>query len=156
MCGTTWRGVASVHSQEADTVIVHGTVLTVDKNDSIAQAVAIRNGTVIAVGTDAAVLRLAGPKTRVIDLHGRTATPGMIDTHSHYAKSGASDLYGLKLDDTTTIAQIVARVKERVATAKAGEWILGRGWDGGKLAEKRYPLAADLDAISPQNPVQGW
>jgi hypothetical protein len=143
-----------VHSQQADIVIVHGTVLTVDRNDSIAQAIAIRNGTIIAVGTDAAVKKLAGPKTRVIDLHGRTATPGMIDTHSHYAENGASDLYSLKLDDATTIAQIVSRVKERVATAKPGEWILGMGWDEGKLAEKRYPLATDLDAISPQNPVR--
>ena len=144
---------ASLRSQQADMVLVHGTILTVDAKDSVAQALAVRNGGIIAVGTDAQIMKLAGKTTRVIDLHGRTATPGMIDTHSHYAEAGAEDLSLIKLDDATSIANIVARVKERVATAKPGEWVRGRGWDEGKLAERRYIYAADLDAVSPQNPV---
>ena len=69
-------------------VLVHGTVLTVDAKDSVAQAIAVRDGSIVAVGTDAQVMKLVGAKTCVLDMHGRTATPGMIDTHSHYAEGG--------------------------------------------------------------------
>jgi predicted amidohydrolase YtcJ len=144
---------ASLYAQQADMVLVHGTVLTVDSKDSVAQAIAIRSGGIIAVGTDAQIMKLAGKTTRIVDLHGRTATPGMIDTHSHYAEAGAEDLYLIKLDDATSIADVVARVKARVAAAKPGEWVSGRGWDQGKLAERRYVYASDLDAVSPNNPV---
>ena len=132
---------------------MHGTVLTVDAKDSVAQGIAVRGGRIVAVGTDAQVMRLAGAKTRVIDLHGRTATPGMIDTHSHYAEAGAEDLSLVKLDDAGSVVEIAGRVRERVGAAKAGEWVRGRGWDEGKLKERRYVYAADLDAVSPDNPV---
>jgi predicted amidohydrolase YtcJ len=147
-------GVAGAQARPAaDTVLVHGTVLTVDAKDSVAQALAVRGGRIVAVGADDAVMRLIGPGTRVIDLQGRTATPGLIDTHGHYGEAGSEDLYNITLSDATSIAEIVRRVKARVAKAKPGEWIVGRGWDEGKLAEKRYLYAADLDAVSPDNPV---
>ncbi|MDP9040031.1 MAG: amidohydrolase [Acidobacteriota bacterium] len=146
-------GCASSLAQQADMVLLHGTVLTIDARDSVAQAIAIRSGGILAVGTDAQILKLAGKTTRIVDLHGRTATPGMIDTHSHYAEAGAEDLYLIKLDDAAGIPDIVARVKARVALAKPGEWVRGRGWDDGKLAEHRYIYASDLDAVSPDNPV---
>jgi predicted amidohydrolase YtcJ len=98
-------------------------------------------------------MKLVGANTRVVDLHGRTATPGMIDTHSHYAEAGAEDLLNIRLSDASSIAEIVSRVQKRVAAAKPGEWIQGRGWDAGKLAERRNIYATDLDAVSPQNPV---
>ena len=144
---------ASLRAQQADMVLIHGTVLTVDAKDTVAQALAIRRGGIVAVGTDAQIMKLAGKTTRIVDLHGRTATPGMIDTHSHYTEAGAEDLYFIKLNDATSVADIVARVKERVAVAKPGEWVRGRGWDEGKLSERRYIYAADLDAVSPNNPV---
>jgi predicted amidohydrolase YtcJ len=153
LLGSTILCPAYLLSQQADMVLMHGTVLTVDATDSVAQAIALREGRIVAVGTDAQVMKLAGAKTRVIDLHGRTATPGMIDTHSHYAEAGAEDLFDIKLDDAASIADIVGRVQKRVAAAKPGEWVRGRGWDEGKLAERRYVYAADLDAVSPQNPV---
>lgn len=145
--------VASLYAQQADMVLVHGTVLTVDSKDTVAQAIAIRSGGIIAVGTDAQIMKLTGKTTRIVDLHGRTATPGMIDTHSHYAEAGAEDLYLIKLDAVPSIAEIVTLVKERVAAAKPGEWVRGRGWDEGKLAEHRYIYSSDLDAVSPNNPV---
>ena len=69
----------------------------------------------------------------------------MIDNHSHYAEAGAEDLYLIKLDDATSIPDIVARVKARVAVAKPGAYVLGRGWDQCKPAERRYIYASDLD-----------
>src|SRR5215470_1441815 len=139
----------------ADLVLVHGHILTVDANDSVAQAIAVRHGAIVKVGTDAEVLEFAGnaPGIRVIDLHGRTATPGLIDTHAHIADGGTEELYGIKLSDAASVAEIVARVKAKVALVKPGEWITGSGWDEGKLCEQRYVTVADLDAVSPNNPV---
>jgi predicted amidohydrolase YtcJ len=139
----------------ADLVLIHGHILTVDANDSVAQAIAVRHGVIVKVGTDAEVLEFAGnaPGARIIDLRGHTATPGLIDTHAHIADGGVEELYGIKLSDAASIAEIVARVKAKIALAKPGEWVTGSGWDEGKLAEHRYVTAADLDAAAPNNPV---
>jgi predicted amidohydrolase YtcJ len=139
----------------ADLVLIHGHILTVDANDSVAQAIAVRHGVIVKVGTDAEVLEFAGnaPGARIIDLHGHTATPGLIDTHAHIADGGVEELYGIKLSDAASVAEIVARVKAKIALAKPGEWLTGSGWDEGKLAEHRYVTAVDLDAVAPNNPV---
>src|SRR5215472_6509465 len=142
-------------SPSADLILLHGHILTVDGSDSVAQAIAIRHGIIVKVGTDAEVLEFAGdvPGMRVIDLHGHTATPGLIDTHAHIAAGGVGELYGVKLSDATSVAEIVSRVKAKIALVKPGEWVIGSGWDEGKLAERRYVTAADLDAVAPNNPV---
>jgi predicted amidohydrolase YtcJ len=79
--------------------LLHGHILTVDGKDSVAQALAVRHGIIVKVGTDAEVLELAGnaPGTRVIDLNGHTATPGLIDTHAHIAKAAVEELFGVRL-----------------------------------------------------------
>jgi predicted amidohydrolase YtcJ len=139
----------------ADLVLIHGHILTVDGNDSVAQAIAVGHGVIVKVGTDAEVLEFAGntPGIRIIDLHGHTATPGLIDTHAHIADGGVEELYGIKLSDAASVAEIVARVKAKTDLVKPGEWITGSGWDEGKLAEHRYVTAADLDAVTHDNPV---
>jgi predicted amidohydrolase YtcJ len=136
-----------------DLVLAHGVILTVDPHETVAQALAIRAGRIVAVGSDPQILALAGPRTQVIDLHGRTATPGLIDTHAHYAESGAGILLNVGLSDATSIAEVVRRVQARARTARPGEWIQGDGWDDGKFAEHRPIAAADLDAAAPNNPV---
>ena len=138
----------------ADLVLIHGHILTVDANDSVAQAIAVRHGVIVKVGTDAEVLEFAGnaPGTRIIDLHGHAATPGLIDTHAHIADGGVEELYGVKLSDAASVAEIVARVKAKIALVKPGEWVTGSGWDEGKLAEHRYVTATDLDAVAPTIP----
>jgi len=138
-----------------DLVLIHGHILTEDANDSVAQAIAVRHGVIVKVGSDAEVLDFAGkaPGTRIIDLHGRTATPGLIDTHAHIADGGVQEIYTIQLSETTSVGEVISRVKARVAQAKPGEWVTGFGWDEGKLAEHRYVTAADLDAVAPSNPV---
>ncbi|MBS0397301.1 MAG: amidohydrolase family protein, partial [Proteobacteria bacterium] len=140
-------------SLTAQIALVHGRIITVDAQDSLAQAVAIRDGRIMRVGTDAQVLALADSRTQIIDLKGRAATPGLIDTHAHISGGGWSDLYEIPLADAADVAEVVSRVKAAVAKAKPGEWVQGRGWDEGKLADHRYITAADLDAVSPVNPV---
>jgi hypothetical protein len=139
----------------ADRILVGGRVLTVDARDRIAEAIAIKDGRILAVGTTAEIERLAGPGTERIDLAGRTATPGLIDAHAHFSQGGLVRLTHLALGypDVKSIAELVARVGERAATLQPGEWVLGRGWDEGKYAERRMVTAADLDAVSGGHPA---
>ena len=115
----------------ADTILFNGRIITVDARDSIAEAVAVRDGKILAVGTSAAVMRTRGAATKMIDLKGRTATPGLIDTHIHLM--GADRLYSIELSNVKSVPEVVNLVRERVAKAKPGEWIQGTGWDEGKL-----------------------
>jgi predicted amidohydrolase YtcJ len=144
---------AAAHVPPAQLVLIHGTILTVDAADSTAQALAIRDGKIAAIGTSEEILRLAGPATRRIDLNGRTATPGLIDSHAHIAEGGLDEVYHVRLGDAASVAQAVQRVAAGIALLKPGEWLQGAGWDEGKLAERRYLTAADLDGVSPDNPV---
>ena len=142
-------------AQSADLVLVNGKVITVDSADRIAQAVAVRGQRIVAVGTDAEILKLAGPATRRVDLKGRAVTPGLIDAHLHFVSSGI-DRYGrldVGFNTAKSVADIVRLVGERARTTKAGGWVIGQGWDEGKLAERRYVTAADLDAVSGDHPV---
>jgi predicted amidohydrolase YtcJ len=134
-------------------ILFHGRILTVDSRDSVFQALAIRDGKIIAVGTDKEIMRLAGAATQRIDLHGRTATPGLIDSHAHIADAGVEQLYHVHLSDASTVAEVVRRVQAGLVALKPGEWLQGDGWDEGKLEERRYVTAADLDRVSPQNPL---
>jgi predicted amidohydrolase YtcJ len=135
----------------SDLILLNGKIITLDARDSIVQAMAIHNGRITMVGGNDEI-RMAAPKdARVIDLHGRTATPGLIDTHCHFGETAA--LYGIELSRITNISEAVALVRQKVAASKPGEWITGAGWDEGKLSEHRYIHAADLDKVAPDNPV---
>ena len=107
------RGVQPEAQAPADTVLINGTVLTVDRADSVAQAVAITGGKIAAVGTTAQIKAMAGPKTEVIDLRGRAVTPGLIDTHVHF--SAAASLFTVDLGDADvkSIEEVKKRVRRR-------------------------------------------
>jgi hypothetical protein len=139
----------------ANLILVNGRVLTVDSADRVVQAVGIAGNRVAAVGTTAEVERAAAPNARRIDLAGRTVTPGLVDAHIHFSGGGADRLYVLDLSypNVKRIADVVAAVRAKAATVTKGTWIQGRGWDEGKLAERRVITAKDLDAASPDNPV---
>ena len=133
----------------ADLVLLNGTVITVDPRDTIAQAVAIREGRIAFVGTTAEARKHVGPSTRVVDLAGRTATPGLIDTHVHFSEPADT----LDLGDARSMDDVIARVRARAATVPPGTWVRGGGWDEGKLKERRYITAADLDKAAPEHPI---
>jgi len=139
----------------ADLLLVNGRVLTVDSTDRVAQAVGIAGNRIIVVGTTAEVERAAAPNARRIDLAGRTVTPGLLDAHAHFSDGGAERLYVLDLSypNVKSVPDVATAVGSKAAAAPKGTWIQGRGWDEGKLAERRVITAKDLDAASPNNPV---
>jgi predicted amidohydrolase YtcJ len=139
----------------ADLLLVNGRVLTVDSADHVAQAIGIAGNRIVAVGTTAEVERLAAPNARRIDLTGRTVTPGLLDAHAHFSDGGAERLYVLDLSypNVKSIPDVAAAIRTKAAATPKGTWIEGRGWDEGKLAERRVITAKDLDAASPNNPV---
>lgn len=143
----------SAGSVFADRVLLGGRIITVDAANSVAEAVAIKDGRILAVGTSARIRELVGPGTETIDLHGLTATPGLLDAHCHFSGGAVDALYVLDLSypAVKSIGDVTARVKAEAA--KPGEWIQGRGWDEGKLVERRYIYASDLDAVAPDRPA---
>jgi hypothetical protein len=138
-------------SSSSDLILINGKIITVDAHDSIAQALSIHNGKIVAVGSNDQIRKLAPKDAQVIDLHGRTATPGLIDSHCHFDETDR--LYGIELSTITKISEAVELVRKKIASGKPGEWIQGSGWDEGKLSDKRYITAPDLDKVSPDNPV---
>ena len=147
----TFAGTAA--AQTPDLILLNGKILTVDAKDSVVEAVAIAKGKIVAVGSSAEIQRRAGSATQVVDLHGLTATPGLIDTHGHFAASGVDELFSVVLNDAQRVSDVQAKIRAKVAQLKPGEWLVGAGWDESKLAERRYLLASDLDKITPNNPV---
>ena len=138
-----------------DLILHNGRIITVDAADRVMEAIAITDSKIVAVGTDADVLKLAGARTRRVDLKGRAVTPGLLDAHAHFSGSGGDALFVLDAGypNVKSIKDIVDSVRGRAAGLKPGEWIQGRGWDEGKFAERRMITAQDLDAAAPNNPV---
>lgn len=137
----------------ADTVYTNGRIYTLDAQSSVASSVAVLNGRLIAVGTDAIGRSHIGPKTEVVDLKGAPVVPGIIDSHIHLVEGGAH-VGRLSLTDTKTVKAALARIKASAATKKPGEWIVSLAWDPAKqLIEKRPLTAAQLDKVAPHNPV---
>jgi len=145
--------IAIASAQTPDTILINGKIITVDAKDSVVEAVAIAKDKIVAVGSTADIQRRAGPTTRVIDLHGLAATPGLIDTHGHFAEGGVDEMFHVVLSDISSVSQALDKLREKAATLKPGDWLVGAGWDEGKLKERRYLLASDLDKVAPNNPV---
>jgi predicted amidohydrolase YtcJ len=141
-------------SQNADTILVNGKVLTVDSQFSTREAIAVRDGKITAVGSNSDVRKQAGPQTRVIDLQGRTVIPGLIDSHIHAIRAGQTFTTEVNWVGATSIAEAMNRIHEASLAKKPGSWlIVAGGWNAEQFKEKRRPTQADLVAAAPNNPV---
>jgi predicted amidohydrolase YtcJ len=144
--------------QFADTLIINGNIYTVDTLLPGAEAVALRGGRIIEVGSTADLMALRGDSTEVIDLQGRFMMPGFIEGHGHFSGLGYS-LINLNFLHTSSWEEIVQMVAEAAAQAEPGEWIVGRGWHQEKWTETPspsvlgYPYHDALSAVSADNPV---
>lgn len=140
----------SVPGATPGTIYLNGKIVTVDSRFSIAQAFAVSADRFTAVGTSAELRKLAGPSTRIVDLHGRTVVPGLEDSHLHGAGGGP----GVDLSLARSIADVLAAIRERARAAGAGNLVVSNSdWHEAQLQEQRLPLRRDLDAVSPDNPV---
>lgn len=139
-------------AQTPDAIFFNGKILSVDAKFQIFQAMAIRGDRILATGSSAAVLRLAGPATKRIDLHGQTVLPGLADTHTHALNASLYE-FDHEIPEMQTIAEVLAYIKKRAALRKPGEWIYLTQVFVTRLKEQRFPTKAELDAAAPANPV---
>ena len=148
-------GGALAQRPAPELILTNGKIVTVDARFSIAQAVAIADGRIAAVGTDKEIEALAARTTRRIDLQGRTVVPGLIDNHMHLLRAGTTWQREVRLDGVPSRKQALDLLRERVQASKPGEWVytLG-GWTLEQFADDPRPFTnAELDRIAPDNPV---
>ena len=142
----------SAQTPPPDLVLHNARIYTVDSRNSVAEAVAIAGERIVQVGKDREVLALKSASTRVLDMQGATIVPGFHDAHGHVVGLGAS-LQDVDLRGTTSYEEVVGRVRRRLASARPGEWIIGRSWDQNDWLEKAFPTHDLLSAATPNNPV---
>ncbi len=145
----------AVPGQEtAETIYVGGDILTMSESRPSAEALAVKDGRILAVGPEAEVMGLRGPETRIVDLYGRTMLPGFVDAHGHFSDQASylqyANLAPQPAGSVRNIADLQDELRKLIETRKipAGEWVVGAGYDPAYLAESRHPTKADLDAVS--------
>jgi len=156
-------GATQAWAQVADTVLVNGKIVTVDSGFSSREALAVRDGTIVAVGSSADIRRMVGPKTRTIDLQGRTVIPGLIDSHMHATRAALSFSTEVNWIGATSLAEGLQRLSEASLKAKPGAWLIVVTPPATleTFKERRRPTQAELVAAAPNHPVYlqlayGW
>lgn len=141
-------------AQPADTILSGGKVLSADERFSVHEAVAVRDGRILAVGTAADIARLRGPATRVVPLEGRTVIPGLIDSHMHAIRAALSFATEVNWIGAASLEEALGRLRDAARRAKPGGWlIVAGGWTEHQFKERRRPTQAELAAAAPGHPV---
>ncbi len=135
-----------------DLVVLNSQIFTLDAEDTFAQAVAIKDGRFMAVGNDAEIERLAGPGTKRIELGGRSAIPGIFDSHIHMLEVGEK-LSAIRLDECASPEEMMELVREQAKVTPPGTWIIGQGWNEGNFSDGRLPTRHDIDPATSEHPV---
>jgi predicted amidohydrolase YtcJ len=149
-------------AQTADLILLHGKILTLDERSSIREAMAVSEGRIAAFGSSMEIMKLAGRKTRVVDLRGRTVIPGLIDSHIHAIRAALSYSVEVNWIGTSSLAEALGRVREAARRAKPGDWlIVAGGWTPEQFEEKRRPTQAELADAAGEHPAYvqlfyGW
>ncbi len=143
----------AVSTPTAHIVFVNGTVITVNARDEVAEALAIRGDRILPVGNRVYVEQTIGNDTKVVNLNGRTVTPGFVENHIHMTNSPQRLWLDCRYESCPSISNIGDNIAARARDAKPGEWILGRGFQSARLKERRNPNRLDLDPVSARNPV---
>ncbi|MGM0590501.1 MAG: amidohydrolase [Halobacteriota archaeon] len=139
----------------ADLLLTNAEVHTLGDPDEVHEAVAVRDGRIVAVGTDYDVQFLAGLETETIDLKGRVLLPGFVDAHTHLQRLGES-LVHADLSGATSLDDCLDRLRDRAAKIDAEEWVLGFGYDESAWDDSHYLTRDDLDAVSTSVPVAAF
>src|SRR5437899_1894848 len=139
-------------AETADRIFISGNVYTVNEKHRHAEAIAVHRDRIIFVGTNADAEKFRADKTHIVDLAGKTVTPGFTDSHCHIFGIGEREMT-LNLEGTNTREDFLAKVRERVAQTERDKWITGRGWIETFWKPPQFPTRDDLDKIAPDNPV---
>ncbi len=138
----------------ADVILHRGLVTTLDQANPQATAVAIKDGVIVAVGSDRDVMAHAGPETRIIDLRGRRVLPGLCDNHTHVVRGGLNFNMELRWDGVRSLADAMDMLKRQVAVTPAPQWVrVVGGFTEHQFAEKRLPTLEEINAVAPDTPV---
>jgi predicted amidohydrolase YtcJ len=156
-------GLASpARAQTADIILVNGKILTLDERSSVQQALAVSDGRVSSLGRSADIMKLAGRKTRVVNLRGRTVIPGLIDSHIHAIRAALSYSVEVNWIGASSLAEALSRIRDAARAVKPGDWmIVAGGWTPDQFQERRRPTQAELADAAPDHPVYvqlfyGW
>jgi predicted amidohydrolase YtcJ len=137
-----------------DVILHRGLFTTLDRSNPHAEAVAIKDGKFTAVGRANEVMALAGPNTKIIDLHGKRVLPGLIDNHCHIIRGGLNFNLELRWDGVRSLADAMAMLKAQVAITPAPQWVrVVGGFTEHQFVEKRLPTIEELNAVAPDTPV---
>ena len=139
-------------SEPADLIVTAAHIHTVDDSRPAAEAFAVRDGRYVFVGSAREAMALKGARTRVVDLHGATVVPGLIDAHAHLYELGLS-LETVNLVGSASYDEVIARTTARLRSLPAGEWLQGWGWDQNRWAVKEFPSHEALSRVTPNVPV---
>src|SRR5260221_2476773 len=146
--------IPTASEQVADLILVNGRIATQDERRSRVSALAVRDGRVLANGDDAAMMRFRGPGTRVVDLHGRTAIPGLNDSHSHPIRGGLYYNLELRWDGVPSLADAMRMLRDQAARTPPNHWVrVVGGWSEFQFAERRLPTLDELNAAAPDTPL---
>ena len=144
----------NAQATKADLILHGGRFTTLDRSRPEAEAVAIAEGKFVAVGRAAEIMPLAGPRTRIVDLKGRRALPGLIDNHLHIIRGGLNFNMELRWDGVRSLADAMAMLKQQVAITPSPQWVrVVGGFSEHQFAEKRLPTIDELNAVAPDTPV---
>ena len=150
---STW-GDARAQGMQPDLILRNGQFTTLDRSNPQADAVAIKDGRFIAVGLERDVMVLAGSGSKVIDLKGRRAVPGLIDSHMHIIRGGLNYNMELRWDGVRSLGDAMRMLKEQVARTPAPQWVrVVGGFTAQQFAEKRLPTLDEINAVAPDTPV---
>ncbi len=155
-------GALPAVAQPPDAVLVNGKIVTLDARSSVREALAIRDGKITALGPSAQIRKLAGPATRVVDLGGRTAIPGLIDSHLHAIRAALSFTSEVNWIGARSLTEAMLRIGVAARSHEPGAWlIVAGGWNELQFAERRRPTQAELESAAPGSPVYvqlgyGW
>jgi predicted amidohydrolase YtcJ len=140
------------HAQSADTILLDGKIVVYDGEP--AQALAVRDGKIAAIGSSAEIRALAGPVTRVVDLGGRTVIPGLIDSHIHAIRAGLTYTTEVQWIGVRTLAGALDRIRDKARTTPKGAWlVVAGGWTDRQFAEDRRPTQSEIAAAAPDRHV---
>jgi hypothetical protein len=146
--------VSNSFAQPAEIILRQGKIISADEKDNIYQAVAIRDGKIISLGSNSSIKKLQGPATKVIDLKGKTVIPGLIDSHMHAIRAALSYSTEVHWFGLPTIGAALDKLKHASAQAKPGEWlVVAGGWTEEQFKEGRRPTQEELLDAAPRNPV---